>query len=225
MWSQGGESYLEQYPSAVGSAGQNLERLSEGPSAYLNGTPNMGNKSTLERSVRNSPRGHFVQGLRTGPAQMTQIILDQHRRMACRRSGVGPDPYNMTTGRQWPNASANNIWSPRTSHSGFLPVEAGQTRTPHVTGRTHTVAFDKYHVSSRNQWHHTSQSIRSILAPPMPQTPNGSSLLPLANRNHAYSRMRSAPHTAPHTVPSRPSLPPRGTSWRLGGARPANPFH
>ena len=81
------------------------------------------------------------------------------------------------------------------------------------------------HVSSRNQWHHTSQSIRSILAPPMPQTPNGSSLLPLANRNHAYSRMRSAPHTAPHTVPSRPSLPPRGTSWRLGGARPANPFH
>ena len=103
----------------------------------------MGNKSTLERSVRNSPRGHFVQGLRTGPAQMTQIILDQHRRMACRRSGVGPDPYNMTTGRQWPNASANNIWSPRTSHSSFLPVEAGQTRTPHVTGRTHTVAFDK----------------------------------------------------------------------------------
>ena len=51
-------------------------------------------------------------------------------------------------------------------------------------------------MSTRNAWRQTSPSIKSIMAPPMPQTPRGSSLVPIAQRGYTgqYSRMQSAAH-------------------------------
>lgn len=190
VWSQGGESYTTQHPKYVGSPGQDLARFTEGPSAYLNGTPNRGSKSTLTRSVRMSPRGKFVQGVNTGPGDMTKIVLD--RKVHCKRSNAGPDPYGLNNAI----GSARNS-SPR---SMFAP-EDGSTRQPWVYGLTRGQAFDRYHVHSRNQWRHTSNSIKSILANPMPQTPRASPFRPSAfgrvldrspRTAGSYSRIRSA---------------------------------
>jgi len=195
VWSCGGESYAEQFSSAIGSAGQDLHRYTEGPSAYINGWPNAGEKSSLERRVHLSPRGRFTQGVHTGPAQYTQILSD--RKMACRRTAAGPDPYGL---------GAANLWSmtkpAQRAYATFAP-ENGSRRTPHIFGRTAAQSQDAYHVSSRNQWRHTSTSIKSILAPPMPQTPHGSSLLPINSSRAAtaYSRMRQPcnAHTGGHS--------------------------
>jgi len=218
VWSQGGESYCEQFNTAIGSAGQDLGRFTEGPARYLNGTPNTGSKSMLEREVHLSPRGKVSHGRYTGPGQQTQIVMD--RKLACKRSTVGPDPYGLC---------AANLWSPRPSqraYATFLP-QSDSGRQPWVYNRTATTAFDPYHVGSRNQWRHTSPSIKSIMSPPMPQTPHGSSLLPTGNRTGLtlttshYSRMHTAPGTG-----GTPASPGRSMasmdSPRLGSS---NPFH
>jgi hypothetical protein len=112
------------------SPGQDLSRLTQGPSAYLNGTPNVSSKATLTRTVQLSPRGKFSYGHCTGPGQATEMVMD--RKLACKRSTVGPDPYGLWTLR-----------SPRaTSASPFAP-EKGDARQPWVMGRTATQAFDR----------------------------------------------------------------------------------
>ena len=214
VWSQGGESYVEQYESAVGSPGQDLGRLTEGPARYLNGTPNMGSKAMLERSVNLSPRGRFTHAPKSGPAQHTQIIMD--RKLDCKRSAVGPDPYGLC---------AANLWSPRPAlraYATFTPAH-DTLRQPHILGRTASHAFDPYHVGSRNSWRHTSPSIKSIMAPPMPQTPHGSPLLPvnsprtIASQQGQYSRMRASVGRE-----ARVALTFGDSSLRLAGG---NPFH
>ena len=149
VWSQGGESYVEQYESSVGSPGQDQRRLTEGPARYINGSPNTGSKAMLERNVHNSPRGKFTHGPRSGPAQNTQIILD--RKLACKRSAVGPDPYGLC---------ATNMWTPQAPQRRTVIAPPGHMlagakedkRTPWIYGRTATHAFDPYHVGSRNAW-------------------------------------------------------------------------
>jgi len=175
MFSQQGGSYTEQYPTAIGSAGQDLHRFNEGPTRYIHGPPKIGTKSTLERNVGTSPRGRFQQGVGSGPANCRP-----EPRVACKRSFVGPDPYNIAT--------TSNRWTPR-SNARFTPAHSGShglgstSRQPWVLGRTAALAFDPYHIGHRqNAWHVTSTSIRSIMSNPMPQTPGGSTLLPHALR-------------------------------------------
>ena len=254
VWSQGGESYVEQYVTSVGSPGQDLGRYTEGPARYLNGTPNTGSKAMLERQVQKSPRGRWQQGPMTGPAMHTQMIMD--RKLACRRSQVGPDPYGLCT---------SNLWTPRTPQRALtvfnppghmLSGSADDTRTPWILGRTNGQAFDPCaharglskrarladatllcavsgcpmhahcvcgldvradHLGTRNQWRHTSPSIKSIMAPPMPQTPNGSHLLPVLHKATPRSRTTS-PRAA--TIPQRS----RGSSV-MSSPRSGNPFH
>ena len=65
-WSPGGESYAMQMRAYTGGANQDLHRFTEGPSAYLNGPPNLRPAfvtrtiATLERTVHDSPRGKCV---------------------------------------------------------------------------------------------------------------------------------------------------------------------
>jgi hypothetical protein len=51
-----------------------------------------GNKLTTEFRVLSLPRGRFVQGMHTGPAQNTEIATEIKRSFL--RSASGPDPYN-----------------------------------------------------------------------------------------------------------------------------------
>jgi len=180
LWSQQGESYTEQWPTAVGSPGQDLHRYNEGPARYIHGPPPVGSKATLDRVVQTSPRGRFLQGVGTGPA-----MPHPKTRLSCKRSTAGPDPYNVIL--------SGNRWTQR-STMRFTP-DNGSHRAPHILGRTAALAFDPYHVGHRNDWRHTSNSIRSMMAHPMPQTPGGSALLPRQLRTPtsnypSYQRMR-----------------------------------
>jgi len=213
-WSQGGEAYSEQYKKYVGSPGQDLERFTEGPSAYLNGTPNCGSKATLIRSMHLSPRGRFVQGVNTGPGDMTKIMLG--RKDHCKRTNAGPDPYGLAHAMESARAS--------TSRSTFA-AEDGSSRLPWVYGRTRGQAFDRYHVHSRNHWRQSSNSIKSIMAPPMPQTSRASPFRPKPfgrildhspPRTGGYSRIRTAGPAAQRTSLDVSRLP-FGTS--------GNPIH
>ena len=162
LWSQEGKSYTEQLViSQGGSPGQDLQRFAEGPSRYINGPPDSGTKATLRRDIERSPRGRFAHGVGSGPAYHTEQVM--MRKLACLRSGAGPDPYN---------ASMRPLSRPATS--ARFAAENGARRQPWILGRTATQPFDPYHVGSRNEWHHTSNTIKSILAPPMPQKPSGS---------------------------------------------------
>lgn len=234
VWSQGGESYAEQYAGLVGSPGQDLHRYTEGPSAYLNGPPNLGSKTTLERGVHLSPRGRVTQGKYTGPAQLT--AMQQDRKLACRRSVAGPDPYALAAANLWYPKPQQRWQATFTAETGIpaalttrRAVAGGVyyghgERTPHILGTTHTQVFDRYHVNSRNQWRHTSNSIKSILANPMPQTPHGSSLIPLSARARtAAEKRRRAYHPmggAFGTLNSSRDVTP--ASLRFGSG---NPFH
>ena len=234
VWSQGGDSYANQYPSSIGSPGQDLHRYTEGPSAYLNGPPNLGSKTTLERNVHLSPRGRVTQGKYTGPAQLTAI--QQDRKLACRRSTAGPDPYGLGAANLWHPKPALRWQSTFTAETGVASalttrraVVGGvynglrNERTPHIVGTTHTQVFDRYHVSSRNQWRHTSNSIKSILAHPMPQTPHGSSLLPMSARQRTAQQARMSayrPMTSAHGLHNAREV--TAASLRFGGG---NPFH
>lgn len=88
-WTLQGASYAEQWPGAVGAPGQDLHRLMEGPSLYLNGPPNAGSKSTLQRDVYTSPRGGIKHGVNSGPGQMTQVVMDRKVRTDPCARGAG----------------------------------------------------------------------------------------------------------------------------------------
>ena len=127
--------------------------------------------------------------------------------LACKRSAVGPDPYGVTNTNLW------NQWIPRPGSqrcsSRFRPDDR-TPRSPFSNSRatpwcSRSMAFDPYYVSSRNAWRHDSQSIRSILAPPMPQTPRGSPFLP----QRPSSRAPGSPSS--HLNSSRASLHSQGS--------------
>lgn len=177
----------------TGSAGQDLHRYVEGPSAYLNGPPNLRpafvtrTVSTLERAANDSPRGKVAHGRHTGPAQFT--VMAAERKMACSRSAAGPDPYGLFT----------RVWSPRAGQRS-MSIFAAKTHGPAnamrqpfalASAAKPSQAFDPYRVNTRNEWHwrQESPSIRSIYAHPMPQSPSGSSLLPV--HQHPLSRPAS----------------------------------
>jgi len=135
---------------------------------------------------------------------------------------TGPDPYGLC---------AANLWTPRSSQRALATFYPNghylghgsneEVRQPWIYGRTRAQAFDPYHVGSRNTWLQTSPSIKSIMAPPMPQTPHGSPLLPVSHRHvnySQYSRMRQrTPQTAPVSARADLSL----SMSRASG----NPFH
>lgn len=225
-WSPGGESYLTQQGVYVGGANQDLHRFVEGPSAYLHGPPNLrprytsGLNYTLERSASESPRGKVVQGKSTGPAQY--FTMHAARKLDCARSHAGPDPYGVQTGK--------NLWipqpGPRAGQRAISPSRLQGTH-PFVTGNGR--AFDPYRVNTSNDWRNMSHStsIKSLMAPPMPQTPNGSSLLPV----HRERGGSSFPLTR-EAKASRPSLSRSSSACSLGFAtsvdstgRPFRPAH
>lgn len=143
VWSQGGESYCEQFSTTVGSAGQDLHRYTEGPARYLNGTPNTGSKAMLERTMHLSPRGRVTHGPLTGPGQETQRVMD--RKLACKRSTVGPDPYGLGATNMWsprPPQRAFAVFAPALPDASLRPRPDGTARQPWAYGRTATHAFD-----------------------------------------------------------------------------------
>ena len=187
LFSQQGESYATQRVSAIGSPGTHAERFVEGPALYINGPPNAGTKTTLHMGLRQSPRGRFPMGPPHRPAQFT--VQAASLRSPCQRSSVGPDPYHVATARSKP---------PTLRPAGGRFTAETSARQPFSLGRTAALAFDPYHVASRNEWIRSSTSIRSILASPMPGTPGGSPYLPKVSRGQApvYRSMR--PSTAGH---------------------------
>lgn len=98
----GGTEWHQQTPScasmlssfgAIGAPGQDLRRLAVGPSLYVNGPPDKGQKATLATLVANRRDGFFAKE-KLGPGNM--ITLLQMHPPACKRSMAGPDPYDTT---------------------------------------------------------------------------------------------------------------------------------
>lgn len=204
LWSPGGESYARQRTAYVGSAGQDLHRFVEGPSHCLHGRPNASQRyvngltATLAKVATESPRGKVTYGKFSGPASFTPMAAS--RKMACLRSRIGPDPYALRTGA--------NLWTPRpgplTGQRAFTPSVG---RTPFVLGAGHDRAFDPHHSTCVNEWRQMSHSnsIKSLLAPPMPQTPLGSALLPVHREDTSSGHSRSGPLHSHRLTPQRPT--------------------
>jgi len=156
---QQGSSYAELYngEAKAGSPGQDLRRLEDGPSLYINGPPNQGSKMSFERSVLGSHRGRFAPGSRTswpnsGPGQLTQLVMD--RKPACSRSMIGPDPYGVTN---------TNLWLRRNKALHFAPDDGSvRLSRPIQPFCLRSGAFDPYHLTSKNSWLHESQSHKSM---------------------------------------------------------------
>ena len=191
---------------------QDLQRFAEGPARYIHDIPNKGIKATLAREIISSPRGRVPQGVFSGPAQHTQIVMD--RRQYCKRTYAGPDPYFVLT-------SAGSVVTPRPHSSGRFATENSQRRAPHVLGRTAVQAFDPYHVSSRsvaNSWRHESNSIKSLLGKPMPQSPRNSPFI--LNASSTPQSARGFRPTYNRMAPAKLELIPVMRSARFGGGYP-----
>jgi len=209
LFAQHGESYSEQYGSAVGSAGQDMSRLSEGPSRYINDTPNIGTKATLAREVVTSPRGRVAFGVFSGPAQYTDQVIS--RKLHCTRAYAGPDPYHVSTTAR--SATAQPAHAP-----GRFATESrtSERRSPHILGRTAAHAFDPYSVSTRavaNSWRRESNSIKSLTGNPMPTMSHSARGSPFVlSVNH-----RIATPTYNRMPPAKLELLPVMRSARFGG--------
>ena len=122
--------------------------MTEGPALYLNGPPDAGNKMSLATEVRHSKAGKFASG------EVSRDLTMGHR-PACRKSKVGPDPYNV---------NVSNPWHQRGSHLAFRP-EAGEERV-HRTPRpvcARSLNLDPYSVSSRdNAWANFGRTSSSL---------------------------------------------------------------
>ena len=94
--------------------------------------PNVGSKTTLARSVYESPRGRVSYGAFSGPAQYTEQVM--RRKPSCNRSMAGPDPYCLSISHR------SNAWHSRSP--GRFAIDDGKPRTPHVLGRATSAAFD-----------------------------------------------------------------------------------
>ena len=107
LFRQQGESYSEMYGYAIGSAGQDLRRINEGPSQYIRDEPNIGKQTLHRKVVVDSPRGHVVHGVFTGPAQLTMSsgarstrTADARARASTRTTCLAPKPRLWRSGRR-----------------------------------------------------------------------------------------------------------------------------
>ena len=116
QWSQQGRPVADGYsrPGArmqLGVPAYDLRRFTEGPSLYINGTPDAGSKRMLATEVRAMRHGHFA----TGNCSRS---LTASFKVDCRKTKSGPDPYNVNSSDLWNQCKG----SPRFS------VENGESR-------------------------------------------------------------------------------------------------
>ena len=142
-WSQQGRPVSDGYsrPSArmqLGVPAYDLRRFTEGPSLYINGTPDAGSKRMLATEVQAMRHGHFA----TGNASRS---LTSSFKVDCRKTICGPDPYNVNT---------SNLWNQRKGSPRFT-VENGESRvwTRPRPDCARSLNLDPYSLSSRdNPW-------------------------------------------------------------------------
>ena len=94
VWSKGGESYTEQHARMTGSPRPGPLALHRRPGALLERRAQHGQQGDArEDGTRLTPRS-LEPGVNHGPAQFTKLVTD--RKVVCRRSNVGPDPYGIS---------------------------------------------------------------------------------------------------------------------------------
>jgi len=139
-WSQQGKPVSEGYsrPSArmqLGIPAYDLRRFTEGPSLYINGAPDAGDKRLLSTEVQAMRHGRLA----TNQRKQDLTTFD------CRKSKTGPDPYNVNT---------SNLWNQRKGSPRFS-VENGESRvwTRPRPDCARSLNLDPYSVSTRdNPW-------------------------------------------------------------------------
>ena len=134
---QGGHARLSSTPSLVAVPAYDLHRMTEGPTLYLNGPPDVGIKSSLSTNVDHMHHGKFMMG------QLSRDLTSP--KVACHKSKVGPDPYNV---------NISNPWHQRSSSLKFS-VEGGESRSYRAPRPVcaRSMNLDPYSVSSRdNSW-------------------------------------------------------------------------
>lgn len=137
-WHQQTPSYLRMVGQfgAIGAPGQDLRRLASGPALYINGPPDKGPKATIATIVANRRAGDFSKE-KLGPGSMITLLL-MHQ-PPCKRSTVGPDPYDMTVRanqrREW-HGTALRAWPGFSSsgHAAFSPCFS-KLRAPPLRSR------------------------------------------------------------------------------------------
>lgn len=163
--------------SCVAAPAYDLRRMTEGPALYLNGPPDAGKKMSLSTEVQ-----HFKSGKFGVSRDLTM------GKPACRKSMVGPDPYNI---------NVSNPWHQRSSHLAFR-VDAGEERVhrPPRPACARSLNLDPYLISTRENAWATSSSSSS---PARASTSHGS---------HGSSRVLVTParHTAHYFSPFPESL-------------------
>ena len=163
-------------------------------------------------------------------------------RTACARSTCGrralpsaPSPHllqSVTCSRAQPTTGARRGSMDAQQLTPLTPVRAAHS-TPFVMATSHDFCAKPSrvrrlradHLGTRNQWRKDSVSIKSIMSPPMPQTPRGSPLLPVKPKAPEDSRMRNAPR--PRGASSPRSTRPQSaspSSLRVVGVSKSNPF-
>lgn len=192
-FTQQGKSYAmlwDQPDTRPGSPGMDLRRVSTGPSMYINGAPNTGSKTTLSMNVSKQDLGRFMQGGVHSPAKNTEVL--SHRKMACKRSYVGPDPYGLGSRNDWvkPFAARAMAFRPENTADGMGGARSTIFPRPYCTK---SMVNDPYSVSVRNDWVHNSQSLRSILARSSPSA-----------RSPIRSQLSSSPSISRLALDKRP---------------------
>jgi hypothetical protein len=141
-WSQQGRPVSDGYssPSArmqLGVPNYDLRRLTEGPSLYINGTPDAGSKRTLATEVRAMRHGRFATG--NVSRDLTSFKVN------CRKTKSGPDPYNV---------NSSNLWDQRKGSPRFSDGNAeSRVWTRPRPDCARSLNLDPYSLSSRdNPW-------------------------------------------------------------------------
>ena len=219
LFRQQGESYSEMYGYAIGSAGQDLRRINEGPSQYIRDEPNIGKQTLHRKVVVDSPRGHVVHGVFTGPAQLTDYEQWRAQHPHCRRTCAGIDPYHVS-GSETSAMAQRPSSSPHTATRFATESRTSHRRAPHVLGRTAGQVFDRYSVTTRrtaNSWRTESNSVKSILSHPMPTSARGSSFM----LSHEHARRATAfAGGYQRMAPGKFELIPMMRSQKFGGGYP-----
>eukprot|EP00964_Phaeocystis_antarctica_P080368 scaffold50191_cov65-Phaeocystis_antarctica.AAC.2 len=157
-WSQQGKAVSEGYsrPSArmsLGVPAYDLRRFTEGPSLYINGTPDAGSKKLFATEVQAMRHGRFA----TGNASRG---LTSSFKVDCRKSKSGPDPYNVNN---------SDLWSQHTARKGSprFAVENGESRTwtPPRSACSRSLNLDPYSLGSRDNPWKTFGRVASARAP------------------------------------------------------------
>ena len=141
-WSQQGKSVSEAYslPSTrtqLGMPAYDLRRFTEGPSLYLNGPPDAGEKRLLATKVQAMRHGHFSK--RKISRELTQSV-----KINCNKTKTGPDPYNV---------AAANLWSQGKGSPRFKVGSESRVWIPPRPDCARSLNLDPYSVSNRdNPW-------------------------------------------------------------------------